>query len=437
MQQATHSPKAAPGTDLTGAHQWPGPAPLKAEPGQPALTGLPGTDAVKAEEEPTPPGCVQQAPLEGPVQHKRRKTEPRRQRAARLGAGGCKPAPEESLPGGQVAAASQGAQPQVPGGPAPVQAGRLRQRQHLLTGDYARPCPSKGAAWVSVGPAEVPISLGAGKGGSLTQHLAAEGAELRRACSLEPWPQLKPSRPPAGAAAPARVRQSAPPQVLVGKPVPKPEAPLPAVQGELGPTGATGVATAGQCTLGGHRAPAAGQQEAAKRRIGERRRPATAAAAASDGKLAGSGGRPLPTAGPSVAGPATGRKRARVVRFADEAGGSACAPSEPGQQQLNDSASPNAGQQLVEAPVPVPADALVPAEGCGTAVAGPGSWWHKVMETAPGFSRLGTVQLPQGKRTSLQRRAADRALKEKATRARQLQPPKSALGAGLGERQRC
>ena len=437
MQQAAHPPKAEPCVDLTGAHQWPWPAPLKAEPGQPASTGLPGDDAVKAEDEPAAQGCAQPAPLEGPRQHKRRKTEPRRRLAARLGAVGCKPAPEVSLPGGQAAAASQGAQPQAPGGPAPVQAGRLRQKQHLLSSDHARLCPSKGAAWVSVGPAQVPTSLAAGAGGSLTQHLAAEGAELRRACSLEPWTQLKPARLPADAAAPAQVRQSMRGQVLVGKPVPKQEASLPAAKAELGSTGATGVAAAGQCSVGKHEAPAARQQEAVKCRSGKRRRPATAAAAAPDCKLASSGGRLLPIAGPSEAGPASGRKRAKVVRFADEAGSGACTPSEPGRRQLDDSASPNTGQQLVEAPLPEQADALVLAEGCGTAMAGPGSWWDKVTDTAPDFVRLGTVQLPKGKRTSLQRRAADRALKEKATRARQQQPPKPALRAGPGERHRC
>ena len=446
MQQATHAPKAEskaePGADPTGAHQWPGPAPLQAEREQPVSAGLPGAGAVKAEEEPAAQGCVQPAPLLGPVQHKRRKTEPQRQLAATLGALGCKLAAEESLPSGQAAAASQGAQPQVPGCPAPVQAGRLRREQQLLGWDHARPSPSKGAAWVSVGPPEVPISLAAGRGGSLTQHLAAEGAELRRACSLEPWPQLKPARLPAEGAPPAPVRQSTRGQVLVGKPVPKQGAPLPGIKAELGPPGATGVAAARPCTVGKHRAPAAGRQEAAKCRSGRRRRPAAAAAAAADaaaapnGKLVSSEGKLLPVAGPSKAGPAAGRKRARVVRFADEAGGNACHSSESGQPQLYDSASPNAGQQPVEAPFPEQANALVSAESCSTATAGPGSWWGKVTETEPHLLRLGTVQLPKGKRTSLQRRATDRAMKEKAIKALQKQPPKPALRAGSGERHR-
>ena len=436
MQQATHPPKAEPGADPSGAHQWPGPAPLQAEPEQPATAGLPDADAVKAEGESAAQACVQQAPLEGPVQHKRRKTEPRRQLAARLGAVGCKPAAEESLPSGQAAAASQGAQPQAPGRPASVQAGRLRLEQQPPAWDHARPCPSKGAAWVSVGPAEVPISLAAWGGGSLTQHLAAEGAELRRACSFEPWPQLKPARLPADAAAPAQVNKSKRGQVLVGKPVPKQEAPLPAVKVEPGPTGATGMAAAGQCIVGKHQAPAAGTQEAVKCRSGKRKQPATAAAAAPDGKPASSDGKLLPLAGPSKAGPAAGCKRARVVRFADEAGSSACTHPEPGRRQLDDSASPDTGQQPVEALFAEQA-ALVPAESCGTAMAGPGSWWGKVMGTEPDFYCLGTVRLPKGKKTSLQRRAADRAMKEKATKALQIQPPKPALRAGPGERHRC
>lgn len=436
MQQATHPPKAEPGADLTGAHQWPGPAPLQAEPEQPALAGLPGADAVKAEDEPTAQGYVQEAPLQRPVQHKCRKTEPRRQLAVRLGAVGCKPAAEESPPGGEAAAAPQGAQPQAPGSNVPVRAGRLRRQQQLPGWDHAQPCLSKGAAWVSVGPALVPISLAAGAGGSLTQRLAAEGAELRRACSLEPWLQLEPARLPAAAAAPAQVRQSVQGQVLVGKPVLKQEAPLPAVKAEQGQTGATGRAAAGQCTVGKHRAPAAEKQEAVKCRSGKRKQPAAAAAAAPDSKPASSGGKLLRSAGPSEARPATERKPARVVRFADEAGSSACTPSEPERRQLDDIASPHTGQQLVE-PLAEQATTLVPAEGCGTAITEPGSWWGKVTGTAPDFLRLGTVQLPKGKRTSLQRRAADHAMKEKAKRALQQQLPKPALKAGPGERHRC